>query len=58
MSEIATWSMSIEEVQQLIDEHQQQKVYINKLHKLLNANGIGIGTNLLTGEVIPFEEFL
>ena len=32
-----------------------QEKYINLLHKLLNANGIGVGRNLLTGEVIPFE---
>lgn len=32
-----------------------QEKYINILHKLLNANGIGSGRNLLTGEVIPFE---
>ena len=32
-----------------------QQKYINILHKLLNKNGIGVGRNLLTGEVIPFE---
>lgn len=32
-----------------------QQKYINRLHKLCNANGIGVGRNLLTGEVIPFE---
>ena len=32
-----------------------QEKYINRLHKLLNANGIGSGRNLLTGEIIPFE---
>ena len=32
-----------------------QEKYINLLHKLCNANGIGVGRNLLTGEVIPFE---
>lgn len=33
-----------------------QEKYINLLHKLLNKNGIGSGRNLLTGEIIPFEE--
>jgi len=32
-----------------------QVKYINLLHKLCNANGIGVGRNLLTGEIIPFE---
>ena len=33
-----------------------QELYINRLHKLLNVNGIGSGRNLLTGEVIPFPD--
>lgn len=37
------------------DMLRSQEKYINLLHKLLNANGIGVGRNLLTGEVIPFE---
>ena len=37
------------------DMLRSQQKYINLLHKLLNANVIGSGRNLLTGEVIPFE---
>ena len=37
------------------DMLRSQEKYINLLHKLCNANGIGVGRNLLTGEVIPFE---
>lgn len=37
------------------DMLRSQVKYINILHKLCNANGIGVGRNLLTGEVIPFE---
>ena len=40
---------------QAADMLRSQEKYINLLHKLLNANGIGAGKNLLTGEVIPFE---
>ena len=32
-----------------------QEKYINQLHKLLNANNIGAGRDLLTGAIIPFE---
>lgn len=42
-------------LQQAADMLRSQKKYINLLHKLCNANGLGIGRNLLTGEVIPFE---
>lgn len=37
------------------DMLRSQEKYINLLHKLCNANGIGSGKDLLTGEVIPFE---
>lgn len=37
------------------DMLRSQEKYINLLHKLLNANNIGAGRDLLTGEVIPFE---
>ena len=40
---------------QAADMLRSQEKYINLLHKLCNANGIGVGRNLLTGEVIPFE---
>lgn len=43
------------ESQEVIDMLRSQQKYINLLHKLLNKNGIGVGRNLLTGEVIPFE---
>lgn len=33
----------------------QQDKYIQRLHKLCNVNGLGVGRNLLTGEMIPFE---
>lgn len=42
-------------LQQAADMLRSQEKYINLLHKLCNANGIGVGRNLLTGEVIPFE---
>ena len=42
-------------LQQAADMLRSQEYYINLLHKLCNANGIGAGRNLLTGEVIPFE---
>ena len=42
-------------LQQAADMLRSQVKYINLLHKLCNANGIGVGRNLLTGEVIPFE---
>ena len=32
-----------------------QEKYINRLHRLCNANGLGAGKDLLTGEIIPFE---
>ena len=32
-----------------------QEKYINRLHRLCNANGLGAGRDLLTGEIIPFE---
>lgn len=37
------------------DMLRQQEHYINRLHKLCNLNGLGIGRDLLTGEIIPFE---
>lgn len=40
----------------VIESLRNQAAYINRLHQLLNKNGIGVGKNLLTGEVIPFEE--
>jgi chromosome condensin MukBEF complex kleisin-like MukF subunit len=36
-------------------EIEAKELYINRLHKLCNENGLGVGKNLLTGEVIPFE---
>ena len=37
------------------DMLRSQEKYINRLHRLLNANNIGAGRDLLTGEIIPFE---
>lgn len=34
----------------------QQAEYIRLLEKLCNENGLGVGRNLLTGEIIPFGE--
>jgi hypothetical protein len=42
-------------LQQAADMLRSQEKYINRLHKLLNYNGIGAGRDLLTGEVIGFE---
>ena len=42
-------------LQQAADMLRSQEKYINLLHKLCNANGIGAGRDLLTGAVIPFE---
>ena len=47
--------LKLEEGTPLYTTPQDQEKYINILHKLCNANGLGIGRNLLTGEIIPFE---
>ena len=42
-------------LQQAANMLRSQEKYINLLHKLLNANNIGAGRDLLTGAIIPFE---
>lgn len=53
----AKFHPGMEVLNECADIIERQVTYINMLHKLCNKNGIGIGKNLLTGEIIPFEEF-